>query len=109
MTVDEASGEAAVGGRPKPKSRRRRRILITLGVVLVLFLGVSARFFVWPPLPDLPDRVDAIIELGGPTNRDAAALALARAGRATYLVQSTTEAEAESQRCLPPVTGVTIL
>ena len=77
--------------------------------MVILFFGVNARLFVWPPLPPLPARADAIIELGGPTNRDGAALALARAGRAPVLVQSTTIDEAGTERCLPPVPGVTIM
>jgi uncharacterized SAM-binding protein YcdF (DUF218 family) len=95
---------------PEPgKRRRRRRWPIVLGVVLLVLAGVTARMFIWPDLPPLPDHADAVIELGGPGNRDAAALTLAREGRAPFLVQSTRAAEAGTDRCLPPVPGVTIL
>ncbi|MFL6144994.1 MAG: YdcF family protein [Labedaea sp.] len=77
--------------------------------MLLLFAGATARFFVWPDLPPLPDRADAIIELGGPGFRDDDALALAREHRAPVLVQSTVVEEAGTDRCLPPVPDVTIL
>lgn len=90
--------------------RRPRWILVgTLLLGLLLFGAVTARLFVWPELQPLPPRVDAIIELGGPTNRDNAALALARAHRSPVLVQSTVVAEAGTDRCLPASPGVTIL
>jgi hypothetical protein len=44
-----------------------------------------------------------------PTNRDEAALDLARDHRAPVLVQSTVREEAGTHTCLPPVPGVTIL
>ena len=75
----------------------------------VLFGVVTARVFVWPDLPPLPQRADAIIELGGLGDRDGGALALARDHRAPVLVQSTVVAEAGTDRCLPPIPGVTIL
>lgn len=93
----------------RPWSRRRRIAVAVLALLAVLFSVTTARLFVWPPLPPLPDHADAIIELGGPGNRDAAALALARQGRAPVLVQSTTAGDAATGRCLPPTPGVTIL
>jgi uncharacterized SAM-binding protein YcdF (DUF218 family) len=95
------------GGRPR--RRGRRWLAIALGLSAVLFAAVTARVFIWPDLPPLPDRADAIVELGGPTIRDGAALALARDHRAPVLVQSTVEAEAGTHRCLPPVPDVTVL
>jgi uncharacterized SAM-binding protein YcdF (DUF218 family) len=80
-----------------------------LALLAVLVSVTTVRLFVWPSLPPLPDQADAIIELGGPGNRDAAALALARQGRAPVLVQSTTAEEAATGRCLGPIPGVTIL
>jgi uncharacterized SAM-binding protein YcdF (DUF218 family) len=91
---------------------RRRRLWIVLAIVLVLFSAVTARVFIWPDLPPLPQRADAIIELGGagnPEDRDAAALALARDHRAPVLVQSTVAVEAGTDRCLPAVPDVTIM
>jgi hypothetical protein len=80
-----------------------------LAAALAVFIAATLRLFVWPPLVTPPDRVDAIIELAGPGIRDAAALELARQGRAPVLVQSTTEQEAGTSSCLPSVPGVTII
>ena len=97
--------------RPADRSKRRRwrRLWIVVGIMVLLFSAVTSRLFIWPDLPPLPDQADAIVELGGPTIRDDAALALARNHLAPVLVQSTREAEAGTDRCLPPVTGVTIM
>jgi uncharacterized SAM-binding protein YcdF (DUF218 family) len=107
--AEEATAPVDSPARPKRRRRWRRRVWIALGVVFVLFAAVTARVFIWPDLAPLPDRADAIIELGGPTIRDDAALALAREHRAPVLVQSTRKAEAGTDRCLPPVPGVTIM
>lgn len=87
---------------------------MALGLALVVLAASAAatgRLFIWPDLPALPARVDAIVELAGPGDaaRDEAALALAREHRASFLVQSTTADDARSGRCLPPVSGVTVL
>jgi uncharacterized SAM-binding protein YcdF (DUF218 family) len=106
----EEPAEPAAEGRPRRRKRRRLRIIVA--VVVVLFCAVTARLFIWPDLPPLPGRADAIIELGGagdPIERDNAALALAREHRAPVLVQSTVVAEAGTNRCLPPVPDVTIM
>jgi uncharacterized SAM-binding protein YcdF (DUF218 family) len=104
--ADEEPTKRPAGKRPK--RRRRYRLWTVLGTVVVLFAAATAHIFVWPDLPPLPARVDAIIELGGPGNRDNAALTLARDHRASVLVQSTVEAEAGTDRCLPPVPDVAI-
>jgi uncharacterized SAM-binding protein YcdF (DUF218 family) len=111
MTTGEepTDPQAEEPARPARTRKRRRRGLVVLAIVVLLFAAVTARFFVWPDLPALPDRADAIIELGGPGFRDDAALALAREHRAGVLVQSTVEQEAGTDRCLPPVPDVTIL
>jgi uncharacterized SAM-binding protein YcdF (DUF218 family) len=88
--------------------RLRVYSLATAVIGLLAFAAITARLFVWPDLPPLPAEVDAIVELGGPGVRDAAALALARDHRAPVLIQSTVAAEAGTRRCLPPVPGVTI-
>src|SRR5262249_38098229 len=80
-----------------------------VAIGLSAFALATARLFVWPDLPSLPPRVDAIIQLGGPGDRDAATLALAREHRAPVLVQSTVVEEAGTDRCLPPIPGITIL
>jgi uncharacterized SAM-binding protein YcdF (DUF218 family) len=110
VTSGEEPAELVEPAVAEPPARRRRhRRWPILGIVLLLFAGATARFFVWPDLPPLPDRADAIIELGGPGFRDDDALALARDHRAPVLVQSTVVEEAGTARCLPPVPGVTIM
>ncbi len=88
---------------------RRRIVAASVGLVVLGLAVVTARLFVWPPLPSLPAHADAIVELGGPGDRDAIALTLARQHRARFLVQSTVSSDALSDACLPPVPGVTIL
>ena len=100
---------AAIARAGRPWSRRRRITVAALALVAVLFSVTTARLFVSPSLPPLPDHADAIIELGGPGDRDAAAVDLARQGRAPVLVQSTTAGDAATGRCLAPMPGVTIL
>jgi uncharacterized SAM-binding protein YcdF (DUF218 family) len=89
--------------------RHRRRWLVIVVFVVVLLAVPTARLFVWPPLRPVPPRVDAVVELAGPGDRDSAALTLARAHRTSFVVQSTVVAEAGTHRCLPPSSGVTVL
>jgi hypothetical protein len=103
---DEQTSPAA---DKRPTRRKRYRLRIALAIIIVLFAAVTARVFIWPDLAPLPERADAIIELGGPTIRDQAALELARDHRAPVLVQSTVQEEAGTHSCLPPVPDVTIL
>jgi hypothetical protein len=98
-----------VKDRPAAKGRLRSIVVAACTLAVLLFAGITARYVIWPDLEPLPERVDAIVELGGPGDRDGAALSLARSKLAPFLVQSTTEAEAGTNRCLPPVPDVTIL
>jgi hypothetical protein len=86
-------------------------LAIAVAVILLFFAAITARFFVWPDLQPIPERVDAIIELGGPemSGRDRVALELAREHRAAFLVQSTLAVAAGTHTCLPAVPGVTVL
>ena len=82
----------------------RRRYVRAGGIGLafvVVSVAVTARVFVWPALQPLPERADAIIELGGPRDldRDRVALELAREHRAPVLIQSTRPGDTA---CLPP-------
>ena len=70
---------------------------------------MTLRLFVWPDLRALPQRVDAIIELGGPGERDPTAITLALEHRAPMLVQSTTADEERDGGCLPNIPDVTVL
>jgi uncharacterized SAM-binding protein YcdF (DUF218 family) len=86
-------------------------LLIAVVAIELAFAALTARVFVWPDLPSLPPRASAIVELAGPSDggRDAVALALASAGRAPVLVQSTTVSDSAADMCLPPVRGVTVM
>jgi uncharacterized SAM-binding protein YcdF (DUF218 family) len=68
--------------------RHWRRIVAVLVLLAVLFCGVTARLFVWPPTTAMPARVDAIVVLGGPGNRLSLGVQLAQQGRAPYLLLS---------------------
>jgi uncharacterized SAM-binding protein YcdF (DUF218 family) len=96
-----------------PAVRRRRRLRVLIGGFgLLLLLAVATlHLIVWPRLPPLPKRVDAIVELGGSAvaGRDQLAIRLAREGRARYLVQSTVPADTHHGTCLPGAPGVTVL
>ena len=76
----------AVADDPAP---RRSRILIVVLIVILLFLGATARLFVWSPI-DAPARVDAVVALGGDPGQRRAhhAVALAEAGLAPMAVIS---------------------
>jgi uncharacterized SAM-binding protein YcdF (DUF218 family) len=106
---EEADDPAGPAAEARPGRRKRHRLRITLAILVVVFAAATARLFIWPDLAPLPEQADAIIELGGPTNRDEAALELARDHRAPVLAQSTVVEEAGTHSCLPPVPDVTIL
>jgi len=80
--------------------------------VLVLFLSfavVTVRLFVRPGLPPVPQHADAIVELGGPGNRDAVTTALARQHRAPLVIQSTVARDVTSPpTCLPAIPHVRV-
>jgi hypothetical protein len=61
---------------------------VALAAALVVFCAATARLFVWPA-SGMPARVSAIVMLAGPGDRLQAALRLARAGRAPFLLVST--------------------
>jgi len=108
-TEEEPDEPTEPAADERPRRRKRHRLRIALGIIVLLFAAVTARMFIWPDLAPLPERADAIIEIGGPTIRDEAALELARDHRAPVLVQSTVQEEAGTHSCLPPVPDVTIL
>ena len=93
------------------RRRRRRRSQVVVAVVFLAWVAFTARLFVWPALPPLPHRADAIIELAGPAveGRDQLAIKLAQEHKAALLVQSTVVEEAGTNRCLPAVPRVTVL
>ena len=89
-------------------SSRRARVTLVVLVLIVAFAATTARVFVWPPLPPLPAHADAIIELAGPGDRDAATIALATAGLAPMVIQSTVARDATSNTCLPAISQATV-
>jgi hypothetical protein len=97
--------------RRSRRGRRRRRTVAAGAVVFLAWAAFTARLFIWPDLPPLPQRADAIIELAGPAveGRDQLAIKLAKEHKAAFLVQSTVVVEAGTSRCLPAVPGVTVL
>jgi uncharacterized SAM-binding protein YcdF (DUF218 family) len=66
---------------------RGRRVLAVVIAVFIAFSAVTARLLVWPA-EGMPARVSAIVMLGGPGDRLAVALRLAREHRAAMLVVS---------------------
>lgn len=76
-------GRTHDGRRPS----RGRRALAAAVALVVAFVLVSARLFVWPA-QGMPPHVSAIVMLAGPGNRLAVALELAREHRAPVLVVS---------------------
>jgi hypothetical protein len=76
-------------------------------VVLVAFLGATARLFVWPDR-GLPLAVDAIVSLDVPYGAVGEAVRLAERHQAPYLVVSLGRPQS-SYGCPPPVTGVKLI
>jgi uncharacterized SAM-binding protein YcdF (DUF218 family) len=94
--------ETDLDAGPPPPVRRRRRRRTALAVLALILAGASAltaRLFVWPDLPPLPPRADAVVELGGPGERRPVALDLVRQGRAPLAVISVSDAEAGTTWC----------
>jgi hypothetical protein len=89
-----------------PPSTALGRVLGVICLVVILFVGATARLFLWPP-SDRPTRAQAVVALGGdPGQRRAkAAVELARSGYAPVAVISL-GGDAE---CPPPVHGVRII
>src|SRR5208283_1494012 len=68
-------------------SRVRRRAFAAVMALIVAFVLVTVRLFVWPAT-GMPARVSAIVLLAGPGDRMPVALQLAREHRAPVLVVS---------------------
>lgn len=94
-------------GRPSRRRRRWRTTLIVVAVLLVAFLGATARLFMWPER-GMPSRVDAIISLDVPYGGVNAAIRLAEQHPAPYLVVSLGRPKS-SYGCPPPVAGVKLI
>ena len=107
-----AEGAPVTTGGPvtRPRAGRRhrwRRWLIALAVVVIVFLGFTARLFVWPDR-GLPTRVSAIVSLDVPYGAVDEAVRLAEQHRAPYLVVSLGVPQS-SYGCPDPVAGVKLI
>src|ERR1039458_3198195 len=86
------------------KRRPWKRPLVAGAVVVLAFLVLSAVLFVWPKT-DTPRKVDAIVVLGGASNRVTKGLKLASEGYAPTLLISTPDPSA----CGYSIPGVSII
>jgi uncharacterized SAM-binding protein YcdF (DUF218 family) len=75
-------------------------------VIVTLFVGVTARLFIWPAY-DAPEHANVIVSLAGSPNRLAKALALARAGYASEIVSSVVPGQGEP--CVKSRPGIRIV
>jgi uncharacterized SAM-binding protein YcdF (DUF218 family) len=78
---------------------RRRIVAIVVAAVVVAVAVLTGHLFVWPDLPPLPAKADAIVQLGGPGNRRFVALDLAREGRAPLVAISVSYDEIDTSWC----------
>jgi hypothetical protein len=109
VPAEEASvTSAGTAARPRTGRRRRwRRWLIALAVLIVVFLGATARLFIWPD-QGLPSRVDAVVSLDTPGGTFGAALHLAEQHRAPNLVISL-GTPMSGYGCPHPISGVRLI
>jgi hypothetical protein len=84
-----------------------RRILVSVIALVLIFSALTARILIWPT-QGMPTRVDAIIMMAGPGDRQSVALMLAREGRAPVLVVSQGQ-HGYSDPCPSPVPGVPLI
>jgi uncharacterized SAM-binding protein YcdF (DUF218 family) len=93
---------AIIMNRQKRRSWKRTRV--AGAVVVVAFLVLSAVLFVWPRT-DEPRKVDAIVVLGGASNRVTKGLKLASEGYAPTLLISTPD----PSLCRYRIPGVSVI
>jgi hypothetical protein len=87
------------GSKPSTSRGRRRIVLAIVAAFVVVLAVVTAHLFVWPDLPKLPAKADAIVQLGGPGDRRRVALDLARDGVAPLVAISVSDDEAGTSWC----------
>ncbi|HEY0716632.1 MAG TPA: hypothetical protein VGD68_03375 [Streptosporangiaceae bacterium] len=107
MPVEEDAPATSGDPAARPRSGRRRRWLIALAVVAVLFLGATARLFIWPGT-GMPSRVGALVSLDTPGGTLGRALRLAAQHRAPDLVISLGTPRS-GYGCPRPVPGVRLI
>ncbi|HEY0536552.1 MAG TPA: hypothetical protein VGD29_33620 [Actinoplanes sp.] len=73
--------------------------MIIVAVVVLAACALTARQFVWPGLPPLPPKADAIVQLGGPGDRRLVAFDLWRQGRAPVVAISVSDDEYSTTWC----------
>ncbi len=77
----------AQANRRAIRRRRLRKVAAVLIIMLAGFSVATGRLFIWPA-QGMPDRVDAIVVLGGPGDRLGKGMELAQQGRAPVLAVS---------------------
>lgn len=79
---------------------------MAMGLLVVLFLAVTARLFIWPPT-DQPTHADAVVALGGDPGqlRAKEAIKLAAEGYAPNIVESI----GEDGHCIPVTFHATVI
>ncbi|HEY7225375.1 MAG TPA: hypothetical protein VH561_17510 [Micromonosporaceae bacterium] len=82
-----------------PSPRRRWVVAVVLLALVAGFSVATARLFVWPDLPAVPNHADAIAVFGGPGNRREVALDLAREGHAPVVLISVSDDEIDTSWC----------
>ena len=80
-------------------SRRRKVIALVAAAVVLAAAALTAREFVWPDLPPLPAKADAIVQLGGPGDRRLVAFDLYRQHRAPLVAISVSDDEYTTTWC----------
>jgi len=78
---------------------RRRKLMIIIAVAVLAAAGLTAHQLVWPDLPPVPPKADAIVQLGGAGDRRAVAFDLWRQGRAPVVAISVPDDEFRTGWC----------
>jgi uncharacterized SAM-binding protein YcdF (DUF218 family) len=73
--------------------------MAVVAALCVTIAVLTARMFVWPDLPPLPQHADVVVQLGGPGSRRVEALDLARQGRAPLVAISVSDDEVDTHWC----------
>jgi len=93
-------------GRLRPGARR---LLAVMAVVLLFFIAVTVRLFIWPA-DGMPAKVDAILMVDSPQGDTlGTALRLAHQHRAPYLLISLGSPESATYKCPGPMPHVKVV
>ena len=95
----DVTGPVASGQPASNRGRRRRIVTAVLACLLVAVCVLTARLFIWPDLPALPARADAVVVLGGLGDRRGLAIDLASQGRAPIVALSLDSGQMQTSWC----------